>query len=64
MVLGLGFALLGVAFVGYGFQRLRAVDAALARGEYERPDARVLSLLTVVGVVLGLGLAVIVAFGG
>ncbi len=64
VVVGLGFALLGVAFVSYGFQRLRAVDAALARGEYERPNARVLSLLTVVGVVLGLGLAVIVAFGG
>ncbi|HZH25484.1 MAG TPA: DUF202 domain-containing protein [Solirubrobacteraceae bacterium] len=63
LVLGIGFALMGVAFVGYGFQRLRAVDAALARGEFERPDARVLTVLTVAGVVLGLGLAAVVAVG-
>ena len=62
-MLGIGFALLGVAFVGYGFQRLREVDAALARGEFERPDARVLTVLTVAGVVLGLGLAAVVAVG-
>ena len=62
--MGLGFALLGVAFVGYGFQRLRGVDAALERGEYERPDAGVLTLLTVVGVVLGLALAAVVTFTG
>ena len=62
--MGFGFALLGVAFVGYGWQRLRAVDAALARGEYERPDARVLMVLTVAGVVLGLGLAAIVTVTG
>ena len=54
---------MGVAFVGYGFQRLREVDAALARGEFERPDARVLTVLTVAGVVLGLGLAAVVAVG-
>ena len=60
--MGLGFALLGVAFVAYGAKRMRSVDAALERGGYERPDARVLTLLTAAGVVLGLGLAAIVAF--
>jgi len=62
--MGLGFALLGVAFVAYGFQRLRDVDAALERGEYERPNAGVLMSLTIAGIVLGLSLAVIVALPG
>jgi hypothetical protein len=39
------------------------VDAALARGEFARPDARVLGLLAVAGVVLGFALLAIVAFG-
>jgi putative membrane protein len=64
VVLGIGFALLGVTFVAYGFRRLREVDAALARGEFARPDARVLGLLAAVGVVLGLALLAIVAVGG
>src|SRR5215208_1681458 len=37
IVVGIGFALLGVAFVGYGFKRLREVDAAIAKGEYAPP---------------------------
>ena len=64
LVVGVGFALLGVVFVGYGFHRLRRVDAALAKGEFERPDARVLGLLAAAGVVLGFALLAIVAFGG
>jgi putative membrane protein len=64
LVVGVGFALLGVVFVAYGFRRLREVDAALARGEFERPDARVLGILAAVGVVLGLALLAIVAFAG
>jgi putative membrane protein len=63
LVVGVGFALLGVVFVAYGFRRLREVDAALARGEFARPDARVLGFLAAVGVVLGLALLAIVAFG-
>jgi len=42
---------------------MHEVDAALARGGYERPDSRVLTLLTTVGIVMGLALAVIVTFG-
>ena len=64
LVVGVGFALLGVAFVAYGFRRLRAVDAALDRGEFEPPDARFMGLLAAVGVVLGLALLAIVAFAG
>ena len=36
-LLGAGFALLGVAFVGYGWARQRAVDRALAAGGYAAP---------------------------
>ena len=61
--MGLGFALLGVVFVAYGAKRMREVDAALARGGYERPDARMLTFLTATGILLGVALAAIVTFG-
>ncbi len=64
LIVGLGFALLGVAFVAYGYRRLREVDAAIARGEYAPPDGRVMGLLAAVGVLLGLALLAIVAVGG
>ena len=64
LVVGIGFALLGLAFVGYGYRRLREVDAALARGEYAPPEERAMTILTVAGVVLGLALLAIVAIGG
>jgi putative membrane protein len=64
IVVGIGFALLGVAFVGYGYRRMRAVDAAIARGEFASPDDRFIGLLAAVGVVLGLALLAIVAAGG
>ncbi len=37
-LLGAGFALLGVAFVLYGWVRQRAVDRALAAGGYAAPS--------------------------
>jgi putative membrane protein len=64
IVVGIGFALLGVAFVAYGYWRMREVDAAIARGEFERPDERFIGLLAAVGVLLGLALLAIVAAGG
>ena len=64
VVVGIGFALLGVAFVAYGFVRQRQVEHAVARGEYVRPDERWLAVLTVAGVLLGLALLVIVLVEG
>ena len=61
VAVGIGFALLGVVFVAYGFRRMRDVDAAIARGEYARPDDRLMGFLAAVGLALGLGLLVIVA---
>ena len=60
VVVGVGFALLGVAFVAYGFVRQRLVERAVARGEYVRPDERLLAGLTAIGILLGLVLLVIV----
>jgi putative membrane protein len=60
VVVGVGFALLGVAFVAYGFRRQRLVERAVTRGEYVRPDERLLAWLTVIGILLGFMLLVIV----
>ena len=61
VAVGIGFAVLGLVFVGYGFRRMREVDEAIARGEYARPDDRLMGVLAAVGLVLGFGLLVIVA---
>jgi putative membrane protein len=63
-LLGAGFALLGVAFVGYGWVRQRAVDRALAAGSSAPPSGLAVALFTVGGVVLGLGVLLVVMFGG
>jgi putative membrane protein len=60
VVVGVGFALLGVVFVAYGFRRERLVERAVARGEYVRPDERLLAALTAIGIVLGFALLLIV----
>ena len=60
VVVGVGFALLGVVVVAYGFMRQRLVEQAVARGEYVRPDERLIAAMTGIGVLLGLVLLVIV----
>jgi putative membrane protein len=64
VVVGVGFALLGVAFVAYGFRRQRLVERAVARGEYVRPDERLLAGLTGIGILLALMLLLIVVVEG
>jgi putative membrane protein len=60
VVVGVGFALLGVAFLSYGFARQRMVEEAIRRGEYVRPDERLLGALAAVGALLGLATTVLV----
>ena len=60
-VVGIGFAVLGVVFVGFGFRRMREVDRAIERGEYARPDERLMAFLAAAGVVLGVALILIVS---
>ena len=64
VVVGVGFALLGIVFVAYGFARQRMVERAVSRGEYARPGERLLAALTLVGVLLGLALLAIVIVEG
>jgi putative membrane protein len=63
-VIGAGFALLGVICVGYAAVRRHEVDEALARGEFVRPDDRVIAVMTALGALLGLFVLVIVIVEG
>jgi inner membrane protein YidH len=60
VVVGAGFALLGVMFVSYGFARQRMVEDAIRRGEYVRPDERLMGAITIVGAILGVATIVLV----
>ena len=63
-LLGVGYSLLGVAFIYYGHHRQRAVDTALQRGDWEPLDARVATALTAAGIVLGAATVAAVLFSG
>jgi putative membrane protein len=63
LVVGAGFALLGVALVVLALRRQREVEQAVDRGEFVRADERLLTGLTVVGVVLGLALLALIVIG-
>jgi putative membrane protein len=54
VTVGAVFTILGIAFVGYGFWRLREVEAALSRGEFAPPDDRFMAVITAAGALLGL----------
>jgi putative membrane protein len=53
VVLGAGYALLGVVFILFGYYRERALEQALNEGRYEPLNARISLLLTLCGVLLG-----------
>jgi putative membrane protein len=58
-VIGIGFAVLGVAFLAYGLERHRRVEAALRRGDYASVEPAAALALTVVGVLLGVATIVV-----
>jgi putative membrane protein len=59
-VLGVAFALVGVAFIGYAYLRQKRVEEALARGDYAPlPDAVALAFAAA-GVLLAIGTVLIV----
>ncbi len=62
VTLGAGYALLGIAFVGYAGRRQSTVARAVARGEWADVDSRFLTLLAAIGLALAVAtLAVVVA---
>jgi putative membrane protein len=63
-LLGVGYSLLGIVFVLYGYRRQLEVEAAVRRGEWAPLDARVALGLTLAGAVLGLGTVLVVLFAG
>ncbi|HEY1512779.1 MAG TPA: DUF202 domain-containing protein [Gaiellaceae bacterium] len=57
--LGVGYGLLGVAFIAAGYIRTRDVERALDRGMFAPLAGRVISALTAAGVVLGVATVLI-----
>jgi putative membrane protein len=58
--IGVAFAVVGIAFIAYGYVRQKDVDEALARGEYATLKHRVAFMFSAVGVLLGLATLVLV----
>jgi hypothetical protein len=63
-VLGAGFALLGMGFIAFAFVRQRRVAEAVARGEFEHLDDRLLAVFTVLGMLLGALMLALVLIDG
>ena len=62
-VIGAGFALIGIACIGYGLRRERQVEAALMRGDFVPVDKGWTLAMTVAGVLLGVFTLLLMAFG-
>lgn len=60
-IAGIGFAGLGVLFIGYAFVRHKRVERAISRGEFAPPEEGFITAIAAVGVLLGLLVLVIVA---
>lgn len=57
-VLGIAFAVLGSLCIFYAFIRQREVERAIDQGSYTGPDEKLIGLLSLLGVLLGVGLVV------
>jgi putative membrane protein len=60
-IAGIGFAGVGVVFIGYAFVRHRRVERAISRGEFAPLEESFITALAAIGVLLGLLVLVIVA---
>jgi inner membrane protein YidH len=58
-VIGVAFALVGVAFIAYGYVRQKDVEEAIARGEYAPLAKRAALVFAAVGVLLGVATLVV-----
>jgi putative membrane protein len=59
-LIGVAFAIVGVAFVSYGYLRHREVEAALSRGEYTSLANRAAVVFAGVGALLGVATMLLV----
>jgi putative membrane protein len=62
-LIGVGFALLGLAILLVGLRRTRAVEEALDHGSYAPVSPQLLAALAAAGAVLGIGGIALVLFG-
>ena len=63
-LLGVGYSVLGLAFIVYGQRRQAEVEAAVSRGDWSPLDARVALALTLSGAILGAATIAVVIFAG
>ncbi len=63
IALGVGFAVVGLGFIAYGYVRQKQVDEALARGDYAPLDDRAAIVFAACGIVLGIATLVLVVAG-
>ena len=63
-LLGVGYSLVGIAFIAYGHRRQFLVEAAVRRGEWAPLDARVAATLTAAGIVLAASTIAVILFAG
>ena len=61
-LVGAGYGVLGVGFMILAHVRVRAVEAAVDRGEFARLDSRWAAGLLAAGTILGVGAIVLVIF--
>jgi putative membrane protein len=61
-LVGVAFALYGIALIGYGMGRSRAVEQAAKQGEHAPTPHRTLTILGLVGMGLGLLVVLLVIF--
>jgi inner membrane protein YidH len=59
-LIGVAFAIVGMAFMGYGYVRHKEIDAALARGDYASLPGRAAVLFAGAGALLGLATILLV----
>ncbi len=57
--LGVGYGVLGIAFVAAGYLRTRDIERALDRGDFAPLADRVTTALTAAGVVLGVATVIV-----
>jgi uncharacterized membrane protein YidH (DUF202 family) len=59
-VLGVGYGLLGIALIGYGFRRQQQIEAALREGRFPPFERTAAFTFTIAGIFLGAGTIVAV----
>ena len=59
-VIGVAFALVGVLFIAFAYLRQKAVEEALARGDYVRFETRTALVFAVLGVILGVATMIVI----